>query len=130
MKIQRNFGGDDMSINSEDYFTAEDIREFADVVCEKTKDFILKYIDMSLDDFNPDVTDAYAEPKSNMSDIVTVELDDGEYTVSESIVLPFGKWSSPKIPQKYIDELADKLAKAFGDALWSDMNDITRDWRG
>lgn len=128
MKIQRNFGGDDMSIRSEDYFTAEEIREFADSVCDKTKEYILKYIDMDISDFNPDVVDVYTEPKTTMSDVVTVELDDGEYTVSESIILPFGRWSSPKIPQKYIDNLADKLAKAFGDALWSDMNDITRGW--
>ena len=124
----RDFGGDFMNVHSDAYFTGEEIREFADAVCEKTKDYILKYIDMDIDDYAPTVVDTWCTPISSGSDRVSVTLEDGEYTVIEEIVLPFARWKSPKIPQKYIDKLADQLARAFGDELWLDMDDVTSDW--
>lgn len=122
----RDFGGDGMGISSEEYFTADEIREFAYAVCNKTKDYILNYVDMDIDDFFPEVVDAYTEPNTKGSDKVTVTIDDGEYSVTDSIILPFARWNSPNIPQKYIDQLADSIAHGFGDALWSDLNDRTR----
>ena len=124
----RDFGGDGMGINPTDYFTAEEIREFAYNVCEKSKDYILNYVDMDLEDFNPDVSDCWTEPKTVGSDLVTIMVDDGEYTVTGSIVLPFAKWKSPNIPQKYVDTLAKQIAARFGEALAADMMDATSDW--